>query len=109
MKKNKNVKVTKIEEIHSDDISNKVLKKGITIIYIYNHVSGQSNMCFPAIQEIAEERLVYMIDFFSNFEFIKSMKLRSISPTTLIYKNGKHINTLVGLKTREMIEGYCNE
>ena len=110
IKKNKEkTQNSKIQKISYESIDKNVLKKGITILHVYDDVIGPGIMSLPPLQEISLTHKVLQINFWESFPFIKKEKLRSIRPVIIIYVDGKKEDTLYGLKSKEEINKHLEK
>ncbi len=80
--------------------------EGVTMVDFWAEWCGPCHMVAPVIEEIADEYKgrvkVAKLDVDANQDTAVSFKVRSI-PSILFFKNGKHIDTVVGVVPKEHI------
>ena len=83
-----------VKQINSSELSNE-LKDGITIVNLFGTWCGACKMFAPVLDDLSNELPVYKIDIDLNREFTNEMEVQAV-PTTLIYKDGKLADKVLG-------------
>jgi len=93
-----------VKQINSDEFKESI-KEGKVVVDLFATWCGPCKMLSPILDEISEEITTtkfYKIDVDDNEDIAREYNVMSI-PTVLVFENGKLINTIVGLKSREFL------
>ena len=91
-----------VKQIDSKEFK-EVIKEGKTVVDLFATWCGPCKMLSPILDEISEEITTtkfYKMDVDDNQDVAREYNVMSI-PTVLIFENGKLVNTIVGLRSRE--------
>ena len=91
-----------VKQIESKEFK-EVIKEGKVVVDLFATWCGPCKMLSPILDEISEEISTtdfYKIDVDENEDIAREYNVMSI-PTILIFENGKLINKIVGLRSRE--------
>ena len=96
------VKLT--EENFSDEI-----KKQVTLVDFYADWCGPCRMLTPVLQKVAKEvrgkARVAKLDIDHAQKIASTFQVTSV-PTMILFKDGKEVGRLVGLRDQESIKGF---
>ena len=91
-----------VKQINTDEFK-EVIKEGKVVVDLFATWCGPCKMLSPILDEISEEITTtkfYKMDVDDNQDVAREYNVMSI-PTVLIFENGKLVNTIVGLRSRE--------
>ena len=94
-----------IVNINADNFESEVLKStGFVIVDFYGTWCMPCKMLMPILSKIEEEKNIKLakVDIDENDELVRKFGIVSV-PTLKIYKDGKEIDTLVGLVSEDKI------
>jgi len=107
-----NAIVSKNLIILTDASFKKQIKSGVTLVDFWAPWCMPCKILGPVVSEVADEisdkAAICKINIDENKKTASELGIRSI-PTILIFKNGKIVNKLVGVKTKKAIIKAVNE
>jgi thioredoxin 1 len=97
-------------EYLNDDNFEKVISKGITLVDFYADWCGPCRMIAPIIEELAEELKgeikIAKLDIEKAQSTTANLQVTSI-PTIIVFKDGKEIKRVVGLRDKESLKNLA--
>ena len=97
-----------VKQIDTNEFK-EVIKKGKIVVDLFATWCGPCKMLSPILDDISEEITTthfYKVDVDDNEDIAREYNVMSI-PTILIFEDGKLINKIVGLRSREdLIEQF---
>lgn len=92
----------------NDDNFEKTIAKGITLVDFYADWCGPCRMIAPIVEELASEMhgkaTIAKLDIEQSQKTTSDLQVTSI-PTIIIFKDGKEIKRVVGLRDKETLKG----
>jgi len=97
---------------HLDDASfEEQIKAGATLVDFYADWCGPCRMLAPVLEEIAKDMQgkvrVCKLDIDSNQKAANTFQVTSV-PTLVLFKDGKEVNRLVGLRDVEGVKQFLS-
>ncbi len=86
-------------------------KSGIVLVDFWAEWCGPCRMMHPVLEEISEELpnvVIFKLNIEENKELTSAFKIMSI-PAFLLFKDGKHIDTLIGGHDKEEMIDWINQ
>ena len=105
---------TKAVEITDDNFTEAIEDRpGLALVDFWAEWCGPCRMIAPIVEELAEDYdeedlLVGKLDVDTNQEAVIRFAVRSI-PSILFFKDGQHVDTVVGMVSRSTLEGKIQE
>ena len=105
---------TKAVEITDDNFTEAIEDRpGLALVDFWAEWCGPCRMIAPIIEELAEaydeeDLLVGKLDVDTNQETVIRFAVRSI-PSILFFKDGQHVDTVVGMVSRPTLEDKIQE
>lgn len=96
-----------IKVINSSDIES-VVSKGTHVINVFGTWCGACKMLNPVLEDISKDISVFKLDIDSNNDFANKMGIQAV-PTTLVYKDGKLTDQIVGFLPKDNLIKRINE
>lgn len=100
-----------IVNIEQNNINKELNENGIVLVDFHAKWCGPCKVMSPVLDKIADEFvgkvLVLKIDIDINSELAQEYEIRSI-PTVLIFKNGKKVERLLGVQSKEVLTKKLN-
>ena len=99
-----------VEQINSKDFKDKI-SKGKVLVDMYADWCGPCRMLGPIIESIAESNTVYKfykLNVDDNEDIAMEYGVMSI-PTLLLFEDGKLVDTLVGLRSKDELENILSK
>jgi thioredoxin 1 len=100
-----------VNEINESNFVKKI-SKGVVLVDFFAEWCGPCRMLSPIIDEIAEEMqgkvMFYKVDIDKETHLASDHQVASI-PTLLIFKNGKEVHRIVGLRDADAIKKLLDE
>ncbi len=88
------------------------IKAGVTLVDFYADWCGPCKMLAPVLEEVAEKMgskaQFGKLDIDKNHAIAGNYQVTSV-PTMILYKEGKEVHRLIGLRDAEAIEELINE
>ena len=97
-------------DINSENFEEEVLNsKGVVIVDFYGTWCMPCKMLAPIVEKVAKEHNCKLakVDIDENEELVNKFKIVSV-PTLIIFKDGKEINTSVGLVSENRLIELIN-
>ena len=95
----------------TDETFEKVIESGVTLVDFHADWCGPCRMLAPVVEEVAKEMKDTVsfgkIDIDANQKTAGNMQVTSV-PTLILFKDGKEINRLVGLRDAEGIKQFLS-
>lgn len=102
---------SKISELTDKNFSNQV-KNGITIVDFWAAWCAPCRMMAPILNQLAEEAKygvkVCKVDVEQYQSLASKYSIKGI-PTMILFRDGKEVNRIVGVKTKEFIESQIKK
>ena len=93
----------------TDDNFEETIKEGVTLVDFYADWCGPCRMLAPVIEEVAGEMgdkaKFTKIDIDKHQKTASAMQVTSV-PTVILFKDGKEVNRLVGLRDADGIRQF---
>ncbi len=93
----------------TDENFEEKIKQGVNLIDFYADWCGPCRMLTPVLEEVAGEMqgkaTFAKLDIDQNQEVAKRYQVTSV-PTLILFKDGKEVNRLVGLRDAEAIKHF---
>lgn len=87
------------------------IQKGVTLIDFYADWCGPCRMLKPVLEEVAEtlkgKATFGKVDIEKNQKIASSVNVTSI-PTLVLYKDGKEVDRLVGLRDKDALTEFVS-
>jgi len=103
--------MSKVIEANQNNFS-KIISKGVVLVDFFAQWCGPCRMVTPIIEEIADEMdgkaTFVKIDIDKETILASDYKVTSI-PTLILFKNGKEVNRIVGLRDADAIKKFVEE
>lgn len=96
-----------MEQITSEQIKQKINNNETFLLKMSASWCGPCRQLTHEIQNVATDVPIYEFDVESDISFSKDLGVRSV-PVMKFYKDGKDVNTTVGLKTHDVIMELIN-
>lgn len=99
-----------VEQINSKDFKGKI-SKGKVLVDMYADWCGPCRMLGPIIESIAESNTAYKfykLNVDDNEDIAMEYGVMSI-PTLLLFEDGKLVDTLVGLRSKDELENILSK
>lgn len=98
--------------VHLDDNNfQKAIAKGVTLVDFYADWCGPCRMITPIIEELSAEfdgkATIAKLDIEKSQEITSSLQITSI-PTVILFKDGKEVKRIVGLRDKETFKGMVS-
>ena len=99
--------------IGSENDLNEVTKEGVTIVDFYADWCGPCRMLAPILEDLSQEveTPIYKVDVDECENLSRKFGILSI-PTMIFFKNGKQVEKITGLKSKQeikqILEGFLN-
>ena len=99
-----------MDEFTDDNFEDKI-KSGVVLVDFFADWCGPCRMLTPVIESVAEEMAgkasFGKLDIDQNQKVAGQYQVTSV-PTLILYKDGKEVNRLVGLRDSEAITSFVN-
>ncbi|MDE3045118.1 MAG: thioredoxin [Verrucomicrobiota bacterium] len=93
----------------TDDNFEKEIEKGVTLVDFHANWCGPCRMLAPVLEEVAKEvkgrANIGKIDIDSEQKIAGQFQITSV-PTLILFKNGKEVNRLVGLRNASTVKDF---
>lgn len=97
-----------MEQITSEQIKQKISNNETFLLKMMASWCGPCRQLTYEIQNVVTDVPIYEFDVESDIVFSKDLGVRSV-PVMKFFKDGKDVNTTVGLKTSDIITQLINE
>lgn len=91
----------------TDDSFQKEISSGLTLVDFHANWCGPCRMLAPILEEVAKElkgkAIVAKVDIDSEQKTAAQFQIASV-PTMILFKNGKEVKRLIGLRNAEAIK-----
>lgn len=95
----------------TDDNFLKEIEKGVTLVDFFATWCGPCRMLTPIIEEVAKhfegKAIIAKVDIDSEQKTAADYQVTSV-PTLILFKDGKEINRLIGLRDAEAIKEFIS-
>lgn len=85
------------------------IKKGVTLVDFHANWCGPCRMLAPVLEQVAKEikgkASIAKIDIDSEQKVASQFQITSV-PTLILFKDGKEVNRLVGLRNAEAVKDF---
>lgn len=85
------------------------IQKGVTLVDFHANWCGPCRMLAPVLEQVAKDvkgkAVVAKIDIDSEQKTASHFQITSV-PTMILFKNGKEINRLIGLRNAEAVKDF---
>ncbi len=93
----------------TDDSFGKEIAKGVTLVDFYADWCGPCRMLAPVLEQVAKDvkgkAIVGKINIDKERNTAEFFQITSV-PTMILFKDGKEVNRLVGLRNAEALKGF---
>lgn len=93
----------------TDDSFDKEISKGVTLVDFHANWCGPCRMLAPVLEQVAKEikgkASVGKIDIDHEQKTAAHFQITSV-PTMILFKDGKEVNRLVGLRNAEAVKDF---
>ena len=93
----------------TDGNFNEEIKKGVTLVDFHASWCGPCRMLAPVLEQVAKDvqgkAVVAKIDIDSEQKTASHFQVTSV-PTMILFKDGKEVNRLVGLRNAEAVKQF---
>lgn len=93
----------------NDNEFEKEIQKGVTLVDFHANWCGPCRMLAPVLEQVAKDlkgkAVIGKIDIDSEQKTAAHFQITSV-PTMILFKNGKEVSRLVGLKNAEAIKEF---
>ena len=93
----------------TDSEFNQEIKKGVTLVDFYANWCGPCRTLAPVLEQVAKDvkgkAIVAKIDIDSEQKTAAHFQITSV-PTMVLFKNGKEMGRLVGLRTADAVTDF---
>ena len=88
---------------------NEEIRKGVTLVDFHANWCGPCRMLAPVLEQVAKEikgkASIAKIDIDSEQKTASQFQITSI-PTLILFKDGKEVNRLIGLRNAEAVKDF---
>lgn len=85
------------------------VKKGVTLVDFHANWCGPCRMLAPVLEQVAKEvkgkAIIAKVDIDSEQKTASQFQITSV-PTMILFKDGKEVNRLVGLRNAEAVKDF---
>ncbi len=97
-----------IKHLTDADFENEI-QKGVTLVDFHANWCGPCRMLAPVLEQVAKDvkgkAIVAKIDIDSEQKTAAHFQITSV-PTMILFKNGKEVNRLIGLRNAEAVKDF---
>jgi thioredoxin 1 len=97
-----------IKHLTDDNFKNEIAK-GVTLVDFHADWCGPCRMLSPVLEQIAEEMkgraAVAKVDIDAEQKTAGEFQISSV-PTLILFKNGKEVSRLIGLRNAEAVKNF---
>jgi len=87
----------------------KQIQEGVTLVDFHANWCGPCRMLAPVLEQVAKDikgkAIVAKIDIDSEQKTAAQFQITSV-PTMILFKNGKEVNRLIGLRNAEAVKDF---
>jgi thioredoxin 1 len=95
----------------TDNDFEKAIKHGVTLVDFHANWCGPCRMLAPVLEQVAKEikgkATIAKIDIDSEQKTASHFQITSV-PTLILFKDGKEVNRLIGLRNAEAIKDFVS-
>ena len=95
----------------TDSDFEKTIKHGVTLVDFHANWCGPCRMLAPVLEQVAKEikgkATIAKIDIDSEQKTASNFQITSV-PTLILFKDGKEVNRLIGLRNAEAIKDFVS-
>ncbi len=97
-----------VKELNESSFSEAIQSNKVVIIDFFAHWCGPCKTLSPILEEVSNEGFsVFSVDVDENRDLSQKFSVSSI-PTVLFFKNGKKVDSFVGVREKEDIIDMAN-
>ena len=97
-----------IKQLTDSDFE-KTIKEGVTLVDFHANWCGPCRMLAPVLEQVAKEvkgkAQISRIDIDTEQKTASHFQITSV-PTLILFKNGKEVNRLIGLRNAEAVKDF---
>ncbi|OGN63561.1 MAG: thioredoxin [Chlamydiae bacterium RIFCSPHIGHO2_12_FULL_49_9] len=97
-----------IKQLTDSDFE-KTIKEGVTLVDFHANWCGPCRMLAPVLEQVAKEvkgkAQIAKIDIDTEQKTASHFQITSV-PTLILFKNGKEVNRLIGLRNAEAVKDF---
>ena len=92
-----------VKELNQSEFEEATSSKEVVVVDFYANWCGPCKMLKPILEEVSTEGItVYSVNVDENKELAQQFQISSI-PAVILFKDGKQVDSFVGLKEKEDI------
>lgn len=93
----------------TDDTFSQEIAKGVTVVDFHAEWCGPCRMLAPVLEQVAGEvkgkAVIAKVDIDSEQKTASQFQITSV-PTLILFKDGKEVNRLIGLRNAEAVKEF---